>query len=112
MKSKFLARIEKKLLGYFCFCPSKALDATYIERENRSRGRGRGRGRGRDSFSSSLGGRGDGRGRGLRGFSGVGLGGGMMTSEEEEAEAARRRFMERDLQAWEAETVRPSSPSR
>lgn len=94
------------------FYPYKALDATYMERETRSRGRGRGMRRsGRDSFSS-LGGRGGGRGRGLRGFSGVGQGGGMMTREEEEAEATRRRFMERDLQAWEAETVRPSSPSR
>ncbi|CAM9856462.1 unnamed protein product [Pylaiella littoralis] len=93
----------------------RAMDATYMERERSGKPRaGRKRRRGDDFIYDDKAGYGPGRGRGGRGRgdgeerSTVGRGLSNFGDEKDDEQAAeRRRFMEKDLEMWEAESAQP-----
>ncbi|CAN0427300.1 unnamed protein product, partial [Laminaria digitata] len=89
----------------------RALDATYKQRESRGGG-GRGSGRGIDVNDPDGEGRAGGGSEGLRGFSGAGVGERGGREGGDHAPAARRRFMEKDLELWESDSRRPASAPR
>ncbi|CAM9640246.1 unnamed protein product, partial [Ectocarpus sp. 8 AP-2014] len=97
----------------------RAMDATYMERQSGRGGRGRRRRGGGgfvyDSDSGYEPGRGRGRGRGGRGQGETAAAGGRGLrgfDEDDEQAADRRRFMEKDLEMWEAEVAKPETRVR